>query len=370
MGKAQDLTGLKFGELTVLERNWDYVKEHNLKQNRPYWKCQCSCGELLSVDSTNLMTNIKTCCNKCSNKKRIKDLSGQTFNFLTVLEQTDKRDSHRSVVFKCKCICGKIIEVSGHSLQLGYKKSCGCQRCQDKVVDLTGKIFGKLLVLEQDFNKKGQTESGGAFWKCRCDCGNEVSVSSSHLQSGHTKSCGCLNKGYDLEGQQFGKLTVIKKVPKPENKKDNNNYWLCKCECGNQTITSASSLVTGETKSCGCLKSAGEYKIIQLLKNNNIQFETQKTFNSCRFHETNRLGYFDFYINDQFLLEYDGPQHFSFKESGWDNLDYFLNITQKDIFKNNWCKENNIPLKRIPYWELKNLTIEDIMGDKFILKED
>lgn len=96
----------------------------------------------------------------------------------------------------------------------------------------------------------------------------------------------------------------------------------------------------------------------------------KKTFNSCRFPETNRLGYFDFYINNQFLLEYDGPQHFSYSESGWDNLDYFLNITKKDNFKNKWCKENNIPLKRIPYWKLKNLTIEDIMGDNFLLKEN
>ena len=369
MGKLRDLTGQIFGELTVLERDYDYIKEHNIKQNRPYWKCQCSCGKIITVKGSDLTTNIKTRCKKCSNKERMKDLSGKTFNFLTVLEPTEKRDSHRSIIFKCQCICGKVIEVSSHLLQSGDKKSCGCQTGQDRIVDLIGKRFGKLLVLQQDFDKKGYKKTGGVFWKCKCDCGNELSVASTHLQSGHTKSCGCLNQGYNLTNQKFGKLTVIEKVPRPENKTTANNYWLCECECGNKITTTASNLISGTTKSCGCLKSAGEYKIIQLLKNNNIIFETQKTFNSCRFPETNKLGYFDFYINNQFLLEYDGPQHFSYSKSGWDNLEYFLNITKKDNFKNKWCKENNIPLKRIPYWELKNIIIEDIMGDKFLLKE-
>lgn len=107
MGKLIDLTGQVFGELTVLERDYDYVKEHNIKQNRPYWKCKCSCGEIITAKGCNLTSNIKTCCKKCSNKEHIKDLSGKTFNFLTVLEPTEKRDNERRVIFKCQCICGK-----------------------------------------------------------------------------------------------------------------------------------------------------------------------------------------------------------------------------------------------------------------------
>lgn len=40
MGKYIDLTGQRFGRLTVLERDYDYAKEHNLKNKNAYWKCQ------------------------------------------------------------------------------------------------------------------------------------------------------------------------------------------------------------------------------------------------------------------------------------------------------------------------------------------
>ena len=43
-----------------------------------------------------------------------------------------------------------------------------------------------------------------------------------------------LGRFQDLTGQKFGKLIVIKRVPKPENRKNNRaSYWLCKCYCGN-----------------------------------------------------------------------------------------------------------------------------------------
>ena len=52
---------------------------------------------------------------------------------------------------------------------------------------------------------------------------------------------------------------------------------------------------------------------------------------------------------------------------GWDTEEYFALIKQRDEYKNNWCKENNIPLKRIPYWKLDTLTLEDIMGDEYLI---
>lgn len=59
---------------------------------------------------------------------------------------------------------------------------------QYRDADLTGKRFGKLTVMERDgINKHRQ-----ALWKCACSCGNEITVSTSSLKSGNTKSCGCL----------------------------------------------------------------------------------------------------------------------------------------------------------------------------------
>lgn len=59
-----------------------------------------------------------------------------------------------------------------------------------KFEDLTGKKFNRLTVLElAERNSSGQIQ-----WKCRCNCGNIIFATTTYLKSGHTKSCGCLNK--------------------------------------------------------------------------------------------------------------------------------------------------------------------------------
>lgn len=55
----------------------------------------------------------------------------------------------------------------------------------------------------------------------------------------------------DLTGQRFEKLTVITRA---ENTKNNGSKWVCKCDCGNETVVSASNLKNGAVKSCGCLR--------------------------------------------------------------------------------------------------------------------
>lgn len=57
-----------------------------------------------------------------------------------------------------------------------------------KKIDLTGKNFGRLTVLKEDPIRRNNR----VFWICQCECGNEVSVGRNELQSGQTKSCGCL----------------------------------------------------------------------------------------------------------------------------------------------------------------------------------
>ena len=70
-----------------------------------------------------------------------------------------------------------------------------------KAIDLTGKVFGKLTVL----NKTELKEGGSIVWHCKCSCGKEVNVSSRKLTSGNTKSCGCLRK----ENVQLNSIRVI-----------------------------------------------------------------------------------------------------------------------------------------------------------------
>lgn len=56
----------------------------------------------------------------------------------------------------------------------------------------------------------------------------------------------------DITGQIYGKLTVIEPAYKG---KDGAQKWRCKCECGNETVVDGRNLRSGQTKSCGCLKS-------------------------------------------------------------------------------------------------------------------
>jgi len=59
-----------------------------------------------------------------------------------------------------------------------------------RIVDLTGRRFGRLVVLYESEERKG----GRLTWHCRCNCGNEVDIIGRNLTSGHTKSCGCYNR--------------------------------------------------------------------------------------------------------------------------------------------------------------------------------
>lgn len=131
-----------------------------------------------------------------------------------------------------------------------------------EVADLTGMVFGKWTVIKRadDYiSPKGRRK---ATWTCRCECGNIKDVVGELLKSGHSKSCGCLNKemlsnrGYDLTGKIFGRLMVIQQINN-SIRENGRSYrqWECLCECGNTIIATTQCLTKGKTKSCGCLNN-------------------------------------------------------------------------------------------------------------------
>jgi len=84
-----------------------------------------------------------------------------------------------------------------------------------------------------------------------------------------------LSKAEDLTGQKFNRLTVIKRVDKPETRKNRGVYWLCKCDCGNERLPIASTgeLKSNNTKSCGCLN------IERIIERNKINKKKYNTYN-------------------------------------------------------------------------------------------
>lgn len=234
--------------------------------------------------------------------------------------------------------------------------------------NLINKRFGRLVVIERAPN-----QGRYVCWKCQCDCGEQCIIKADSLSSGKTQSCGCLYKETrpkpkNLIGQRFGKLRVLSLLPERKNRRV---MWKCQCDCGGMTIASTHDLNNGSRVSCGCKgKSAGETIIESILIENQIKFKTEYKFNDL-FTSYNNKAKFDFALLDDNnnvirLIEYDGEQHF--RES-----DFFkgsLKQRQKyDNIKNQYAKEHNIPLIRIPYWEIKNINLEMLIGDKYLIKE-
>lgn len=166
---------------------------------------------------------------------RMNDLAGKRFGKLTVIEVNGK-NKFGSYMWLCKCDCGKEAVVIGSNLIRGNSKSCG--HCNDIV---PGQRFNKLVALEE-IRRDGQT-----FWKCLCDCGNEIIALANNLKKGNTKSCGCL-KINDLTGKRYGKLFVAERLRTDEYGK---TWYRCKCDCGNENIVSQSNLIKNHALSCG-----------------------------------------------------------------------------------------------------------------------
>ena len=163
---------------------------------------------------------------------KFKDLTGQTFGKLTVIKRVEDQKAGRPT-WLCQCECGNLTTVSSTRLMRpNGTRSCGCLKHQrsPSLIDLTGQTFGRLKVLRRD-----ETAPGSRIkWICQCKCGNTVSVLSSSLRNGKTKSCGCSQSPvkYDLTGQEFGYLLVIGRVTNPHIR-SHDVRWKCLCRnCG------------------------------------------------------------------------------------------------------------------------------------------
>lgn len=109
-----------------------------------------------------------------------------------------------------------------------------------------------------------------------------------------------------------------------------------------------------------------EEQVITILKQSKISFQREKTFSDLK----RGLFRFDFYIPNlqgaPVIIEVDGEQHFK----PIYGRQAFLKGQEHDRQKNSYCLANNIPLYRIPYWEIRELkTVNDIFTDEHLVKD-
>ena len=123
--------------------------------------------------------------------------------------------------------------------------------------DLTGQCFGRLTVIKQ-VPRPTEKKSPGTYWECQCSCGNKKIFSRHSLIHKGVKTCGCFSKIKDLTGQKFNRLTALY----PIESNTAHKQWHCKCDCGKECNIESSRLISGITKSCGCLKIEASTKTI------------------------------------------------------------------------------------------------------------
>ena len=172
----------------------------------------------------------------------------------------------------------------------------------------------------------------------------------------------------DLTNQKFGKLTAIEYSGKSNI--SGNAIWICQCECGNKCEVDSNNLTTLHTYSCGCVNySIGVQNILNILKDANILYNMEYSIPG----EYEGYPYrFDFALfkDDKLirLIEFDGEQHYK-SSSGYMNNENLQKRQERDKKKNEWALAHNIPLVRIPYWERDKITLEMIMGNKYLVRE-
>lgn len=284
------------------------------------------------------------------------DITGSKYGKLTVLERIPGTSP---IKWLCRCDCGNLTQVTGNNMKSGNTTSCGCVDMAHKLgkaKDYTGQRFGKLVCIERVGYQYQPCGRRHILWKCQCDCGNTTIVDVSHFTHGDTVSCGCFQTEnakqlftHNLTGMRFGRLTVLHQ----DKIKTKGVWWVCKCDCGWTTSVRAISLVRGDTTSCGCLKmSRGEHFVNAVLKSIGLKYTREFMFQDLLTEKGNPLRFdFALFAEDgslKGLIEYQGRQHY-YPISG-------LNFGKQqrettDNQKRIYCKQHNIPLIEIPYFE-------------------
>lgn len=240
-----------------------------------------------------------------------------------------------------------------------------------------GETFNYLTILDRGPNTSGRK----AMAICKCKCGNITLVPYSNVKDGHTKSCGCYNIEIHKElCKELGKQSYLKDYtnkdnpfynfiePTKEKDQSNSYYWIIECKQCKRRYKEVPVYLVSDTRRkgnnpCDCWRktSKGVLKIKEILTKNNIKYETEKTFDTCLSPKNNLLK-FDFYVNNNYLIEYDGEQHFFPNNFGSQQSDEERLTLQKeyDKIKNDWCKEHNIILIRIPYTKYNDLSLKDL----------
>ncbi len=242
------------------DKNGRFIKNHKMEHTKE-WNDNISkslTGKIMSKKTKEILRKINTG-KKLSEdtKRKIGDNSLKWWSS----NENKKQQIEMARIASEKMMGNKnnIVEATGH----GYG-----------FLDITGLRFGKLVVSSLDgmqIRKNKTKKAKEKTWNVKCDCGNEIIVMERYLLNGVKTSCGCLpsKNAKNILGQKFSRLLVISY----SGKKKNQCIWDVQCDCGVKKVVSSADLISGNTKSCGCIRSE-IYK-----KNNALKRERDPDYN-------------------------------------------------------------------------------------------
>jgi len=264
---------------------------------------QCNCGNTFSTTWTTFRRDNKRKCDKCVGIKwdynQIKFFIEEKSKSNCKLISTNFKNINNKIQIQCKC--GETFQTTFSSFK--YQNKRQCDKCSQKQKTLK----------HEDVKKYIETNS----------------------------ECKLLSKTY--VGIHVNMSFV--------------------CQCGRKFKTSFHSFKYANKRRCNICSnsiSKSELKVLRYLENNNIKTLTEYSFDDCR--NIHPLP-FDFAVFNNnkpiYLIELDGQHHYyPVKFGGCSNqeaLKRHLQTKRHDSIKNQYCKDNNIPLLRIPYWEFDNI---------------
>ncbi len=239
--KHHDLTGKRYGKLTVLER-----------AGKNSWFCRCDCENELTVTHHDLVySRVKSCGHK-------RNLIGKRYGRLTVVRKVKGDDVQlcgddlllcRCDLWLCRCDCGHALTLSYADLINKRVLSCGDP--------------GHLLPNEPDYT--GVTINGfigvskvrNSYWRWRCSrCGNVTERKAADVKIGKPCPCQIDKDEVDYTGVKYNNLTGVRKVGK--------DRWLWQCDCGALSVYNVDDVISGKKQSCHGKRGHRERKRLDL----------------------------------------------------------------------------------------------------------
>lgn len=196
--------------------------------------------------------------------------------------------------------------------------------------DLSGERYNMLTVISLE-----KIDNNMSYWNCKCDCGNEKTLSIADLK--RAKSCGCAKRMHyeDLTGYENKDIIVVSF----SERRKGRIYWNCKCKhCGNIVQRYATNIKKG-LATCKCIrkKRIGE---ANSKPNRNTEIYSKWSGMKSRCYNKNDTHFKSYggrgiVICDEWLNNFDGFYNWSVK-NGWQKG---YSIERKDV-NGNYCPEN------------------------------